>query len=590
MAAPRNQKLRHENFLTDMTPLVTIYTPVYNGQKHIGKCIESILNQTYRNIQYLIIDDCSTDNTPDIIRSYDDPRIEYVRRNQNKGFPYCEDMMHLMRGDFITTVGHDDRFYKSRIENLLNSFMINPKIVAAFDKGELIDEDENVINEIDKPECFGLIKTIQSPWRNRFEALVFSFSGNAVMSNPLYSMDVFRSVSENGNLSSKKYRAYCHDAFIAYSLLSNKNVELIDKVQYKFMIRNEGLSNNSSRLVKTLPKWFQLMSEMRIKLSIEEIFPQIHDCDSQEEENRLRAEAHLYLATLMAQNDGYHHNLSIIESDIEKAISYDHLSPKAWEKLSQIRIRLAERYFASCKDCMHIAWSLSPHEVMLQNQLKELYSDANKEITFHQIPKEEISNSEFRHQTQWSTLNESVPMQLLDSQKTNGDLSKENCGRYKQFDKSLLRPIILSSYFPPHHLNSDDEMIEKIYRGFLRQKVPIRVLVSNYIAESYSKFEYEPIPEPGIYRELKSEVEPNHKQNGSNILLDNTNKTKRLIAKFNPNVIFFWDLKQFTKAFKVEINSLGITCLTKKELLATVNIEKIDQSEQIQKLLDLMKL
>ena len=98
MATPRNQKLRHENFLTDMTPLVTIYTPVYNGEKHIGKCIESILNQTYRNIQYLIIDDCSTDNTPDIIRSYDDPRIEYVRRNQNKGFPYCEDMMHLMRG------------------------------------------------------------------------------------------------------------------------------------------------------------------------------------------------------------------------------------------------------------------------------------------------------------------------------------------------------------------------------------------------------------------------------------------------------------------------------------------------------------
>ena len=148
----------------------------------------------------------------------------------------------------------------------------------------------------------------------------------------------------------------------------------------------------------------------------------------------------------------------------------------------------------------------------------------------------------------------------------------------------MLRPIILSSYFPPHHLNSDDEMIEKIYRGFLRQKVPIRVLVSNYIAESYSKFEYEPIPEPGIYRELKSEVEPNHKQNGSNILLDNTNKTKRLIAKFNPNVIFFWDLKQFTKAFKVEINSLGITCLTKKELPSCFNDSKKISFPNIQRI------
>ena len=88
--------------------------PVFNGEKYLSDSIESILNQTYHNIQYLIIDDCSTDETPDVIASYDDSRIEYVRRNYNKGKPYYEDMMHLMRGDFVTTLGHDDRFYKDR--------------------------------------------------------------------------------------------------------------------------------------------------------------------------------------------------------------------------------------------------------------------------------------------------------------------------------------------------------------------------------------------------------------------------------------------------------------------------------------------
>ena len=202
--------------------LVTVFAPVYNGQIHIDKCIESVLNQTYDNIQFLIIDDCSTDKTPDIIASYDDPRIEYVRRNENKGQPYFEDMMHLMRGDFVAPIAHDERFYKDRIQNLITPFTKNPNLVAVFDKGELIDENENLI--VNTPEGQGLDRILQCAWRNRSEALIFSFDGNSVMANPLYSMDIFRALSENGRLGSKKYREDCQDTYVGYTLLSNTNV------------------------------------------------------------------------------------------------------------------------------------------------------------------------------------------------------------------------------------------------------------------------------------------------------------------------------------------------------------------------------
>lgn len=58
-----------------MVPLVSIVMPAYNAEKYIGEAIESILKQTYTNIELVIIEDCSEDDTLDIIRSYGDERI-----------------------------------------------------------------------------------------------------------------------------------------------------------------------------------------------------------------------------------------------------------------------------------------------------------------------------------------------------------------------------------------------------------------------------------------------------------------------------------------------------------------------------------
>ena len=67
--------------------LVSIIMPAYNSEKYIGETIESVLAQTYQNWELLIVDDCSTDNTPNIVRSYlaKDSRVKYYRLSQNLG-------------------------------------------------------------------------------------------------------------------------------------------------------------------------------------------------------------------------------------------------------------------------------------------------------------------------------------------------------------------------------------------------------------------------------------------------------------------------------------------------------------------------
>ena len=66
-------------------PRVSVIMPSYNKEKYIAKSIKSILNQTYRDFELLIIDDVSTDSSVEIIRSFDDPRIRFYQNEQNVG-------------------------------------------------------------------------------------------------------------------------------------------------------------------------------------------------------------------------------------------------------------------------------------------------------------------------------------------------------------------------------------------------------------------------------------------------------------------------------------------------------------------------
>jgi Glycosyltransferases involved in cell wall biogenesis len=68
-----------------MQELVSVVMPAYNAEKYIGEAIQSVLNQTYRNFELIIVDDGSTDKTWEKIQSYNDSRITAIRHQQNKG-------------------------------------------------------------------------------------------------------------------------------------------------------------------------------------------------------------------------------------------------------------------------------------------------------------------------------------------------------------------------------------------------------------------------------------------------------------------------------------------------------------------------
>lgn len=112
------------------SPLVSVIIPVYNRPTMIAECIESLLNQTYKNIELIVIDDCSTDNTHDILKKYKKyPNVTILKNKNNYGcYPSINMGLSFVSGDFITVHGSDDVSLAYRIEKMVSN-MINKNLM-----------------------------------------------------------------------------------------------------------------------------------------------------------------------------------------------------------------------------------------------------------------------------------------------------------------------------------------------------------------------------------------------------------------------------------------------------------------------------
>ena len=120
--------------------------PVYNGEKYLRESIDSILNQTLTDFEFLIIDDGSTDNSIEIINSYQDPRINLVKNYKNEGLVYSLNRgLSLAKGEYIARMDSDDISLSERLVKQVNFLDSNPEIAVV---GTWV----KVINETDEPQ------------------------------------------------------------------------------------------------------------------------------------------------------------------------------------------------------------------------------------------------------------------------------------------------------------------------------------------------------------------------------------------------------------------------------------------------------
>jgi len=104
-------------------PLISVIITTYNRAHLLPKAIHSVLNQTYNNFELIIVDDCSTDNTKEIVKSFTDSRIVYHRQLKNQGpLVALNTGWDLARGKYSCKLDDDDELLPSALETVINKF------------------------------------------------------------------------------------------------------------------------------------------------------------------------------------------------------------------------------------------------------------------------------------------------------------------------------------------------------------------------------------------------------------------------------------------------------------------------------------
>lgn len=129
-------------------PLISVVMPAYNHEKFVAETIDSVLCQTWANLELIVIDDGSTDNTADVIRSFDDPRIHYYYQDNQDAFNALNNGMAKATGEYVAIINSDDVYHCNRFERLV-SVMQDTQAACVFSDVSPIDDDSK---PLDNPE------------------------------------------------------------------------------------------------------------------------------------------------------------------------------------------------------------------------------------------------------------------------------------------------------------------------------------------------------------------------------------------------------------------------------------------------------
>ena len=188
-------------------PLISVVMAVFNGAHYLHLAIDSVLTQSFRDFEFVIIDDCSTDNTPDIISSYNDERIVYMRNNDNLGqTPSLNLGLRAAKGKYIARIDADDIYLQGKLQRQFVFMETHPEVSICGTAGIKIDEHGKEI-------------TVHAPPRNSNDIFFSIF----FIRSPLIHVSVImrKDIIMEYNGYDERY-PYCADFALWSTLIKNK--------------------------------------------------------------------------------------------------------------------------------------------------------------------------------------------------------------------------------------------------------------------------------------------------------------------------------------------------------------------------------
>lgn len=233
---------------------ISICIPVYNVEKYIGRCIESIWNQSFKDIEIVIVNDCSPDKSMDIVRHYaeTDSRIKIIEHDVNHGLMMARRTGYMAAmGEFITFCDSDDTLADGALESLYNkAIQTNADIVSGVieyipTKGKRFQWNNQLRYGSDK------ISVFKSLLKNEF-------------GHNLCSRLFRRELLQNYNYETYEKATNGEDGMLFYQVVDYvTNVATIDKIVYEYWQNLE--SSSQVRLKDNALRSIALLNAIRVK-------------------------------------------------------------------------------------------------------------------------------------------------------------------------------------------------------------------------------------------------------------------------------------------------------------------------------------
>ena len=217
--------------------LVSIITPSFNSEKYIKDAILSVINQTYQNWELIIIDDCSTDNSLSIVKSFsrNDSRINYYKNKTNSGAAVSRNLgLEKSLGRFVSFIDSDDIWFPEKLDLQIN-FMLDNDYIISFTSYGLIDNQGNFLNKIIRS-----VKEID--YKGYMKNTVIGMSTSMIDTSKT---DSFKFI----NIRTRQ------DTYLWITLLKRGlKAHGINSVLANYRVRNESISSNKLQAAKRV--WF----------------------------------------------------------------------------------------------------------------------------------------------------------------------------------------------------------------------------------------------------------------------------------------------------------------------------------------------
>ncbi|MFH6944318.1 glycosyltransferase family 2 protein [Flavobacterium sp. FlaQc-50] len=126
--------------------LVSVGIPIYNAEQYLKLAIDSVLQQTFKDFELLLVNDGSTDNSLEIMTSYNDSRIKIINDGVNKGLIFrLNEMIELSEGQYFVRMDADDVMFPDRLQKQLDLLRDNPEIDVVHGDAVSIDKDNSIL-------------------------------------------------------------------------------------------------------------------------------------------------------------------------------------------------------------------------------------------------------------------------------------------------------------------------------------------------------------------------------------------------------------------------------------------------------------